>query len=60
MKKHMLLTLAIVFGVLSGMVLVPFGQVAEAQGKLVAPVIFQAAGPTAESIQSKVVAYRAA
>ena len=43
MKKHMLLILVVVFGVLSAMVLVPFGQVAEAQGKLVAPVIFQAA-----------------
>ena len=60
MKKHMLLTLVVVFGVLSAMVLVPLGQVAEAQGKLVAPVIFQAAGPTAESIQGAVDAYRAA
>ena len=60
MKKHMLLTLVVVFGVLSAMVLVPFGQIAEAQGKLVAPMIFQAAGPTAEAIEGTVDAYRAA
>jgi hypothetical protein len=60
MKKHMRLTLLVVFGVLSAMVLVPFGQVAEAQSKLVAPIIFQAAGPTAESIEGTVDAYRAA
>jgi hypothetical protein len=59
-KKHMLLTLVIAFGFLSAMVLVPFGQVAEAQGKLVAPIIFQAAGPSIESIQGMVDAYRAA
>jgi hypothetical protein len=59
MKKHMFLTLVVVFGALSVMVLVPFGQVADAQGKLVAPMIFQAAGPTAESIEGTVEAYRA-
>jgi hypothetical protein len=60
MKKHMLLILVVVFDVLSAIVLVPFGQVAEAQSKLVAPIIFQAAGPTPESIQGTVDAYRAA
>jgi hypothetical protein len=60
MKKHMLLTLVIAFGFLSAIVLVPFGQVAEAQGKLVRPIIFQAAGPTADSIQGTVDEYRAA
>jgi hypothetical protein len=63
MKKHMLSTLAVAFGLLSAMVLVPFGQVAEAQVNstgLVPPMIFQAAGPNAESIQSTVDAYRAA
>jgi hypothetical protein len=59
-KKHMLLTLVVAFGFLSAMVLVPFGQVAEAQGKLVRPIIFQAAGPTADSIQGTVDEYRAA
>jgi hypothetical protein len=64
MKKHMLLTLAVAFGLLSAMVLVPIYQTAQAQGKnskdLVPPMIFQAAGPTADSIQSTVDAYRAA
>ena len=60
MKKHMVLTLVAVFGFLSLMALVPICQTAQAQGKLVAPVIFQAAGPTADSIQSTVDAYRAA
>ena len=60
MKKHVFSTLVIVFGLLSVAVLVPFSQVAQAQGKLVAPMIFQAAGPTAESIEGTVEAYRAA
>ena len=60
MKKHVLLTLVIAFGFLSVMALVPICQTAQAQGKLVPPIIFQAAGPTAESIQSTVDAYRAA
>jgi hypothetical protein len=46
------------------MVLVPVGQTAQAQGKkskdLVPPIIFQAAGPTANSIQSTVDEFRAA
>ena len=60
MKKHMGLTLVAVFGFLSVMVLVPISQTAQAQGKLVAPMIFQAAGPTAESIEGTVEAYRTA
>jgi hypothetical protein len=60
MKKEILLTLVIVFGLLSVMVLVPIWQTAEAQGKLVRPMIFQAAGPDADSIQGMVDAYRAA
>lgn len=60
MKKHMVLTLVAAFSFLSVMVLAPICQTAHAQGKLVAPVIFQAAGPTAESIQGAVDAYRAA
>jgi hypothetical protein len=59
-RKHVLLIISIAFGLLSVAVLVPFGQVAQAQGKLVPPIIFQAAGPTAESIQGTVDAYRAA
>jgi hypothetical protein len=60
MKKHILLTLVVAFSLLSAMVLVPIDQTVQAQGKLVAPIIFQAAGPTADSIQSTVDAYRAA
>ena len=60
MKKHMVLTLVAVFGFLSVMALVPICQTAQAQGKLVAPIIFQAAGPTKESIEGTVDAYRAA
>ena len=61
---HVLLNLGLAFGLLSAMVLVPVGQTAQAQGKkskeLVAPTVFQAAGPTANSIQSTVDAFRAA
>jgi hypothetical protein len=60
MKKQILLTLVVGFGLLSVMVLVPIWQTAEAQGKLVRPMIFQAAGPDADSIQGMVDAYRAA
>jgi hypothetical protein len=59
MKKHMPSTLAVVVGLLSVMMLVAIWQTAQAQG-LVAPMIFQAAGPNADSIQSTVDAYRAA
>ena len=60
MKKQILLTLVVAFGLLSAMMLVPIYQTAQAQGKLVPPMIFQAAGPTSESIQGTVDAYRAA
>ena len=62
MKKHTLLTLVIALGLLSG--LLPVRQAAHAQGNtpkdFVAPLVFQAAGPTAASIQSTVDAFRAA
>ena len=62
MKKHILLTLAIALGLLS--VLLPVRQAAHAQGNtpkdFVPPVVFQAAGPTVDSIQSTVDAFRAA
>ena len=64
MKKNMLLTVAVAFGLLSLTVPMPVRQAADAQGKtskdFVPPVVFQAAGPTAESIQSTVDAFRAA
>ena len=60
MKKNMLSKFVIAYGFLSVMALVPICQTAQAQGKLVPPIIFQAAGPTADSIQSTVDAYRAA
>jgi hypothetical protein len=60
MKKNMLSKFVIAFGFLSVTTLVPICQTAQAQGKLVPPIIFQAAGPTADSIQSTVDAYRAA
>jgi hypothetical protein len=63
MKKHLLLTLVVAFGLLSVMVLVPLGQTAQAQAKiskeLVPPTVFQAAGPTADSILGTVNAFRA-
>jgi hypothetical protein len=64
MKRHGLLNLVLEFGLLAVTVLVPVGQTAQAQWKnskdLVPPIIFQAAGPTADSIQSTVDTYRAA
>ena len=60
MKKHILLTLAIALGLLS--VLLPVRQAAHAQGNtpkdFVPPVVFQAAGPTADSILGTVNAFR--
>ncbi len=62
MKRHVLLNRVLAFGLLA--VIVPVGQTAQAQGNkskdLVPPIIFQAAGPIAESIQSTVDAFRAA
>jgi hypothetical protein len=63
MKKHMLLTIVATVGLLSIMVSVPVRQ-AHAQGStskdFVPPTVFQAAGPTLESIQGTVNQYRAA
>ena len=62
MKRHVLLTLVIALGLLS--VLLPVRQAAHAQGNtsknFVPPVVFQAAGPTVDSIQSTVAAFRTA
>ena len=64
MKRHVLLKPALAFGLLAVMVLVPVAQTAQAQGKkskdLVPPTVFQAAGSTADSIQSTVDAFRKA
>src|SRR5262245_63253864 len=64
MKRHVLLNLVRAFGLLAVTVLVPVGQTAQAQWKnskdLVPPIIFQAAGPSADSIQGAVDAFRAA
>jgi hypothetical protein len=64
MKRHVLLNIGIAFGLLSAMVLAPVGKDAHAQGNtpkdFVPPVVFQAAGSTAASIQSTVDAFRAA
>ncbi len=64
MKKPILLTAVAAFGLLSVMVSVPVCQAAHAQGNtpkdFVPPAVFQAAGPTKESIQSTVDEYRAA
>ena len=61
-KRHVLLNRVLAFGLLAVMVLVPVGQAARAQGKqdLLPPTVFQAAGLTADSIQSTVDAFRAA
>jgi hypothetical protein len=64
MKRHGLLNRVLAVGSLAVMMLVPVGQTAQAQGNkskdLVPPIIFQAAGPIADSIQSTVDAFRAA
>lgn len=63
MKKHMRLAVVAAFGLLSVMGSLPVRQ-ASAQDKtstdFVPPLVFQAAGPTAESIQSVVDEYRIA
>jgi hypothetical protein len=62
MKRHVLLNRVLAFGLLA--VIVPVGQAAQAQGKskedFLPPTVFQAAGSTADSIQSTVDAFRAA
>lgn len=67
MKKNVLVTLVVAFCSLSVALLVPICQTAQAQSTdskgLVAPMIFQAAGPSVDSmhsIQSTVDAFRAA
>ena len=61
MKRHVLLNRVLAVGLLA-VITVPVGQAAQAQGKqdLLPPAVFQAAGPTADSIQSTVDAFRAA
>jgi hypothetical protein len=63
MKKYILLAVVGAFSLLSVMASVPFRQ-AHAQENtskdFVPPIVFQAAGPTADSIQGSVDAYRAA
>ncbi len=60
MKKHVLLTIVIAFGLPSSMV--PVCQTAQAQSsnEFVPPGVFQAAGPTMDSIQGTVDEFRAA
>jgi hypothetical protein len=65
MKKHVPLTVAAAFGLLSVIVLAPSREAADAQDNtppkdFVPPVVFQAAGPTVASVQSSVDAFRAA
>ena len=64
MKKNMLSKFVIAFGFLSVTTLVPVCQTAETKSKkpveLVSPVVFQAAGPTAASIEGTVNEFRAA
>jgi hypothetical protein len=63
MKRHVLLTHVLAFGLLFMTLLVPVRQAAHAQGNTSRdfdpPFVFQAAGPTAASIQSTVDAFRA-
>ena len=62
MKRQVLLTHVLAFGLLFMTLLVPVRQAAHAQGNtskdFVAPTVFQAAGSTADSIQSTVDAFR--
>ena len=62
MKRQVLLTHVLAFGLLFITLLVPVRQAAHAQGNtskdFIAPAVFQAAGSTADSIQSTVDAFR--
>ena len=62
MKKQLFLTLVVALGVPLVMTLVPVCEAAQPENPdgFVAPAVFQAAGPTASSIQSTVDAFRAA
>ena len=60
MKRHKLLAIVAVLGVLSMMVSVPIRQAYAAQPAFVPPSVFQAAGLTADSIQGAVDEFRAA
>ena len=62
MKKQLFLTLVVVLGFPLIMTLVPVCEAAQPENPdgFVAPAVFQAAGPTASSIQSTVDAFRAA
>jgi hypothetical protein len=63
-KWQLLLNRVRAVGLLAVMLLVPVGQAAQAQGKSnedsLPPIVFQTAGPTANSIQSTVDGFRAA
>ena len=62
MKKQLFLILVVAFGFPLIMTPVPVCEAAEPENSdsFVAPAVFQAAGPTASSIQSTIVAFRAA
>ena len=62
MKKQLFLTLVVALGFPLIMTLVPVCEAAQPENLdgFVAPAVFQAAGPTASSIQSTVDAFRAA
>ena len=60
MKKHLLLMVVAAFGLLAVTMSVPVRQARAAQAPFVAPSVFQAAGPTEESIQGAVDEFRAA
>lgn len=60
MKKQILLTLGAAFALLSVLMLAALGQAAQEPKDVDLPAVFQAAGPDASSIQSVVVAFRAA
>jgi hypothetical protein len=59
MKRHLFLTLGLIFG-FALTVLVRVGDTAQQGNKLLVPAVFQAAGPTAESIEGIVDDFRAA
>ena len=61
MRKHLLLTFGVAFGLLSVLMLAALGQAAQLKEPkdIDLPAVFQAAGPDARSIQSVVDAFRA-